>query len=221
MNIIILHGWGQSKGNWINISDKLGKNVQSIDLPGFGTEAVINDNWGVPEYADWVEQKMKPKSEVILIGHSFGGRIAAEIAGRRQTWLKGIVLIGAPCLYRPTYVTQLKIFLFKTVKFLFPLSLRSFLYSNELKAAKESGLEKIFRKVVSYDQTSQIKNIDIPALLIWGDQDKKVPVDIAQEMLKLIPKSELKVIENAGHDVYLEKPELVFAYIKRFITHIS
>jgi pimeloyl-ACP methyl ester carboxylesterase len=58
-----------------SLVSQLGTTATAIDLPGFGSEKLINDTWGVPEYADWVISQISDREDVILLGHSFGGRI--------------------------------------------------------------------------------------------------------------------------------------------------
>jgi pimeloyl-ACP methyl ester carboxylesterase len=60
----------------------------------------------------------------------------------------------------------------------------------------------------------------VKTLLIWGEQDHEVPLRIAEEMKRIIRFSELKVIENAGHNTYLDKPDLFFGYVKKYISNI-
>ena len=220
MNIVILHGWGQNAGFWKNLTDKLGKNARSFDMPGFGDEAIVNPNWGVPEYADWVIKKIKKRKDIVLIGHSFGGRITAEIAGKKPRWLKGIVLSGAPCLYKPTLKTRFRIITYKFLKLFIPKNLRSIFFTIDLKKARDKGLEKVFRNVVVYDQTKQLENINIPTLLIWGENDTTVPLYIAKEIKKIIKNSDLRIIDNAGHNSNFDNPNLFYGYVKKFIENI-
>lgn len=71
MKIVILHGWGHSGQLWQNLADKLGKDAIAIDMPGFGKEPLVKDDWGVLEYAKWVESKISKYNRVVLIGHFF------------------------------------------------------------------------------------------------------------------------------------------------------
>ena len=116
MNIVILHGWGHRGDLWRSLAFKLGAKAQVFDLPGFGLEPIVAPDWGVPEYADWVQNKTKKYKKVLLIGHSFGGRVSAEIAARRPHNLKAIILSDAPCLYRPSKKIQIRIALYKAIK---------------------------------------------------------------------------------------------------------
>lgn len=215
MKIIILHGWGHNGDLWANLAQQLGKDSFAIDMPGFGEEPLVQDDWGVPNYAEWVTKKISKHREVILVGHSFGGRIASEIASKNPVWLRALILSGAPCLYRPSLFIKIRIQIYKTSKVFAPRILRSLFYYGDLK--KSGEMEKIFRKVVIFDQTNQLRNIKAPTLVIWGGKDKQVPLRIAHEVNSLIRNSELKVIENTGHNTYLENPESFLACVKSFI----
>lgn len=222
MKIILLHGWNQNKKIWGNILSKLSNfNTLAIDLPGFGAEKIIDNNWSIPEYADWVANKIKDYKEVILIGHSFGGRIATKIASENPKWLKGLVLSGSPSIYRPKISTKIKIFIYKILKRLIPHKVKVQLLPIELKKAYQNGMDTIFRKVVTYDQTTSLNKINVPTLLIWGLNDTEVPLCISEEMTLKIKGSELKVIDNAGHNSFLDNPNLFYSYVKKFIESVK
>jgi len=221
VKIVILHGWGQNKEVWNELGNKLRMDIVAIDLPGFGQEKIIDNNWGVPEYAKWVENQIKDYKRVILIGHSFGGRITTEIAGKKPDYLKAIVLSGSPSIYRPTLITRLKIFISKFGKFIIPYKLRMYLLPKDLRKAVDRDLEKTFKKVVMYDQTKQLDNITIPTLLIWGNNDKIVPIKIAQEIKMLVKNSDLKIIDKAGHNSFLDNPNLFYSYVKKFVETVK
>ena len=99
--IVLLHGWGQN----IQMMDMLGHPFESefriiiLDLPGFGESKEPPSFWGVTEYTSFLHDfltKLKV-SNPILIGHSFGGRIAINYASRFKT--EKVVLLSAP--FRP------------------------------------------------------------------------------------------------------------------------
>jgi pimeloyl-ACP methyl ester carboxylesterase len=56
----------------------------------------------------------------------------------------------------------------------------------------------------------------MPVLLVWGDQDKVIPVAQAQSWKEKIPHAEVMIVPGAGHIVHLDKPETVQA-IARFL----
>lgn len=226
MKIILLHGWNQNKEIWNNIISKLSDyKTLAIDLPGFGNEKISNYNWGIPEYTKWAEKEIERLKDnemnIILIGHSFGGRIATKIASENPKWLRGLVLSGSPSIYRPMASIKIKIFIYKILKSFIPHNIKLLFLPSELKQAYQKGMDIIFRKVVTYDQTDSVNKIDVPTLLIWGINDTEVPLHIPNEMTAKIKGSELKIIDNAGHNSFIDNPDLFTGYVKKFIEKIK
>lgn len=229
--IIILHGWGENKKLWQLQVDKLNTlsdvQAQAWDLPGFGKQELVDPDWGVPEYANWVLQKLQSEavsesSDIILLGHSFGGRIASYLASQNPSWLQAVVLSGAPGLYRPSWRIRLRIKAYKLLKRLLPQTvLKKVFVSKELSSADNANLGKIFRKVVTFDQTQLLPQISVPCLLIWGEHDQEVPLRIAKAMQQLIPTAKLEVLADCGHNAYVENPELFYGKVTNFVNNLE
>lgn len=220
--LIILHGWGRSKADWEHALNQVadGYTVITIDLPGFGQEPLIDANWGIREYTKWTIAKIESLNvaDVTLLGHSFGGRVASYIATQRPLWLKSLILYATPSIYRPSSMIKAKNKIAQLVR---RLGLKRSVSSNqELAAADKQGLGVIFRRVVSFDQTAELPRITVPTLLIWGDQDVAVPVRIATEMQRLIPNSELQILDGLTHDAHRENPYLFYGLVKKFIERV-
>jgi pimeloyl-ACP methyl ester carboxylesterase len=75
-----------------------------------------------------------------------------------------------------------------------------------------SGQAAFYRQIAQADQahTDEIeasyRDLDLPALVVWGAEDAWIPVDRAHRLAGLIPGAELRVIEGAGHLVQLDQP---------------
>ncbi len=228
MNLVILHGWQQQKEDLHLLSTQLEtlegvKSITVLDLPGFGKEPLKDASWGVPEYSHWVSTVIEGKrlQNVVIIGHSFGGRIASFIGSKHPKWLSGLVLSGSPSIYRPEKLTKVKTVFFKLLKPLRKIKLvKSLLLPNDVLMAEKAGLGSIFRKVVVFDQTHEVQKIQVPTLIIWGENDQSVPLSLAKELSRLIPKSKLIVIPHAGHNTFISHPNLFFGYVKNFIENL-
>ena len=61
-----------------------------------------------------------------------------------------------------------------------------------------------------------LHRIKMPTLIVWGDEDKIIPVQQTETWRKLMPHADIRVFKGAGHLVHLEKPEAVDA-IARFL----
>ena len=73
-----------------------------------------------------------------------------------------------------------------------------------------------FVNVVNRHFDKEIKNIEIPILMVWGDRDEKVPLNKAKEMNKKISDAQL-VVEKGGHFAYLENIEFTRLIIQQFL----
>jgi pimeloyl-ACP methyl ester carboxylesterase len=68
--------------------------------------------------------------------------------------------------------------------------------------------------------SSNYKKITIPTLIIWGKEDKVVPLKIGQQLHQDIPNSSLKIIDKCGHNPHEEKPNETVKFIKTFLDTI-
>lgn len=222
--ILILHGWGQEKASWQELAQKLRvtEPTEILELPSFGQEPQVDASWGVPEYTAWVKQKILDQrwDNIILLGHSFGGRLSSYVASDQPTWLRAVILYGAPCLYRPQWDIRWKILLAKILKPLIPKSFRNNLLPEHLRQAEALGLGKTFRHVVGFDQTDRLPRISVPTLLLWGARDYDVPLSIAREMQHLISGAKLEILPDLGHNAHLENPFLFYGKIKSFVENL-
>jgi pimeloyl-ACP methyl ester carboxylesterase len=156
------------------------------------------------------------RDDIILLGHSFGGRIAAHLAAQKPRWLKALILYGAPCIYRPSVKTKILNRMAKVAK---KLGFSKKLSKNkELLDADKEGLGKIFRKAISFDQTKTLPQIEVETLLLWGNDDTEAPLRLAHEIHTLIPHNQLEIIDNAGHNLHTNNPNIFYGKLKKFIS---
>ena len=67
------------------------------------------------------------------------------------------------------------------------------------------------------DSRDILPKITVPALLIYGEADRRAPVQIGHQLHAQIPNSQLAVIPGAGHMVYLEAGEAFNAEVRGFL----
>src|SRR5437868_1870950 len=99
--ILILHGWGKTGSAYSAIQklfEEKGYEVFAPNLPGFGSESLVKPVMNIDDYAEWVIEylKKKKRKKVILIGHSFGGRISAKLTAFHPELVEKLILTGAP-----------------------------------------------------------------------------------------------------------------------------
>ena len=98
-DVLILHGWGTSAELMRPAAESFeGKmKVYNLDLPGFGqSEEPREDNWDIYAYADFVKEFCEKAGVVnpVVLAHSFGGRIALILAGKKLIPINKMILTG-------------------------------------------------------------------------------------------------------------------------------
>ena len=99
VHVVLMHGWGQNKEMMINIFNHLKDrfHVVALDFPGFGESGLPTEAWGVIEYESFFEQFLDRIGidRAILIGHSFGCRVAIRFAAKNPDRVIRMILTGA------------------------------------------------------------------------------------------------------------------------------
>ena len=92
--VVALHGWGRDGTDFATILT--GLDAVSIHLPGFGPAPAPDTAWGTDEYAELVAEAVAAIAPVVIVAHSFGGRVAVRLAARHPELVAGLVLTGVP-----------------------------------------------------------------------------------------------------------------------------
>lgn len=199
--ICFLHGWGRDSSDFNLIANEF--DSISIDLPGFGKSLEPETSFTPKEYAIYLE-KIMPNSVEVIVGHSFGGRIALYLTEIRD--FKKLVLIGVPLIKSNNQKNSFSIF--KVYKFLFNLGLISENFIEKIKKKlgsidyqNSSGIMRdILVKAVNDNLDPVLSSLNINTELIWGENDKEVSVEIAKKAEKLIKNSKLHILKNESHN---------------------
>ena len=81
-------------------------------------------------------------------------------------------------------------------------------------------VHKDFLACKAFDDRERLNEIQQPALIICGSEDKMTPVRFSQFLIDDLPDARLEIIPNAGHMVMLEQPANVAALIKKFLEEM-
>ena len=214
--LIFLHGWGGNLHVFDKITSQLNEDykIYQIDLPGFG-ESEISDSYSIEEYAEILNEFCLKLGIVrpILIGHSFGGRIAIKFASLYI--VERLVLISSPGIKEKFNILKWsKIRLYKLKK---KLKLKTSLGSVDYKNAN-GFLKDVLVKAVNNDLTYSLLNVRCETLIIHGKEDTTVPLYIAKKMKNLIPNCGMVIVKNAGHFPFVDRFRLVIIVLKSFLS---
>lgn len=231
--VIVMHGWGCRRSTVaIPAAAALGANtrVYNLDLPGHGDSTEPADVWGVDRYTRCIEEFCRREgiSRPVLIGHSFGGRIAITFASRNDT--EKVILIDAAGIKpRRSLRYYVKVYSFKTAKRLLPYIVGSKKAQEIIDrwrgkagsadyAAASPKMRAILSRTVNEDLTPLLSSIKAPTLLIWGEKDTATPMRDARKMQRLIPDAGLVSYPEAGHYSFLDRPRQTTAVIANFLN---
>lgn len=222
--LVFLHGWGQNIQMMLPIAKPFAKsnNILIIDLPGHGRSEEPKTVWSLEDYADMVNALIKELKlkNIILIGHSFGGKISIIYASKYK--IDKLVLLSSP--YK-VHITK-QSFKLKVLKFFAKLpglrKLADFfkqrMGSNDYKNASSATMRNILVKHVNTDTTENLKKIDVPTIIIWGTNDTTVDISEAYEIESLIKDSAVIPYEGRGHFAYFDDPGKTVSILKSFIS---
>jgi len=226
--LVFLHGWGADSRSWqpiINLLIDQNHSVYLIDFPGFGQSQLPNGHFTLDNYAEVVDQFITKVglNNIILVGHSFGGRVAIKLASKHVSYIKKLILVDSAGIEKKSRLIKLKIVIAKVLKPIFQpkimQGLRKKIYSliraGEYLAIPE--LSKIFGTVTGEDLTPILDKINLPTLIIWGEQDQTTPIKDAQLIQKQIKNSQLEIIKDAGHFSFIDQPEKFINKLMKFI----
>lgn len=214
--LVFLHGWGGEIASFRTIADRLAPRFRVIipDMYGFGGTPHPSYPLTLDDYAEGVRDLICKcgAEDVVLVGHSFGGRVAMRIAAKDPI-VAGIVLIdsaGVPPRRGLSY--YLKVVAYKIGK---KLHLKHLPKGSVDYAALSSVMKKTFVNVVNESNLTDARRITIPTLLIWGREDKDTPLYMCKKLKKSIRDSEVILLEG-GHFAYLSNAGLVTSLIRAF-----
>lgn len=237
---VALHGWGRDRHDWDPVTARLHGQVVTFDLPGHGASPPPPEPWGAAEFATAVAAALdelavqtarpaetgdgpqdSPVHPAVVLGHSRGGGVAVCLAAMRPELVSGLVLAGAPLLRRQS--TSKAPLAFRVGRALHRKGLVSDRRMEALRQrygsadylAAQGVMRDVLVRVVNESYEEQLASLRCPVSLVWGDGDTAVPPDVARRACDLLTDCTLDVAEGVGHDVHLERPELLVARAER------
>jgi pimeloyl-ACP methyl ester carboxylesterase len=229
--VLFIHGAGGGEYTWSYQKAFFEKrfNPIIIELPGHGASEGEGEE-EIGRYAEHVYSFVKALglSKVFLVGHSMGGAITQTVALTHPEVVKGIVLVGTGARLKvlPLILNGIKTNFEETVRKINELCF--FQKSSPLLVERSfAGLMQCRPEVLRgdylacdrFDVMAELDKINVPTLIVCGDEDQLTPVKYSQFLLQHIKGSRLEVLPGAGHMVMMEAAETFNEKIGEFITH--
>jgi pimeloyl-ACP methyl ester carboxylesterase len=249
--VVFIHGFAASIYSWRKTLPAVltaGYRVIAFDNRGFGFSDKPADDYGNVAYARLVVALLDSLRlpSAVLVGHSMGGAIAAEVALRYPARVRGLVLIdaagfgvrwpgilkvgrwpgagGVATAIRGRWVTE---------------RLLRFMYANPNKVTEqdveqyyapvpEPGYGRALRGVLRefrFDTlVGRLGAVAAPTLVVWGAEDRLIPVRDGSRLAAELPRSVFAVIPRTGHVAPEESPdevnELLISFLKEGLPRI-
>ena len=244
--ILLLHGFGASLQAWDDWAPALEKNLRvlRIDIPGFGLSgpAVNQDYSDAADVARVIALlDQLGVQQVIIAGHSMGGRIAWNLAAAHPERVSKLVLLSPDGFPDPNAKSD-KTYEVPALLGLLPYSLPQWAlrmggvapafaddsqltpqmmqryHDMMLAPGVRTALLERMRQTRNSNPVVRLQSIKIPTLLLWGEKDAFIPLSNAQDYLKAMPQARLVTLPGVGHVLHEEAPQASVQAVLDFLS---
>jgi pyruvate dehydrogenase E2 component (dihydrolipoamide acetyltransferase) len=237
--IVFIHGFGGDLNNWQFNQEALAEDqaTYALDLPGHGgSEKALEPGQGdalalARAVIDFLDARDIPQAH--LVGHSLGGAVALALALDQPTRVRSATLICSAGLGPEINMDYIEGFMqAKRRKQLQPVlemlvadpaMVSREMIEDVLKFKRLDGVEGALNRFVAesfaggrqaLELRSRLAELSVPVQVIWGRQDRILPVSHGEGLPGTVP---VYVLDDAGHMAHMEKAAEVNEQIRRFI----
>jgi pyruvate dehydrogenase E2 component (dihydrolipoamide acetyltransferase) len=235
--VLLVHGFGADLNTWMFTQPVLaeGRRVIALDLPGHGGSVKEVCGGDSDSLADAVEGALRVLDigKFHLVGHSMGGAVAALLALRRPDLVSSLTLIASAGLGPEVNGSFIDGFVRvarrrEAVEILSllvhdPALVSRTMVEDVLRYKRLDGVSAALARIAEawfaggrqlLDLTDRIATLAMPVQLIWGREDRIIPVAHAAALASRFP---VHIIEQAGHLPHMEKAGEVNRLLNGFI----
>lgn len=217
---VYLHGWGGDRNIFEWLANESNLNTLNVDLPPFGDSGSPKTAWGLDDYVGIVLAlvDLLGLGKINLIAHSFGGRMSLRLASKQNIVNKMVLTDIAGVGVRSLW-SMLKIFHYKWMKVLAKIGLLDDWFVGKSGSEDYSRLDDVMKKtftnIVKVNQKHELKDIDAPCLVVWGDRDKDTSLRVGKYLAKHL--NAKLVVLGGGHYAFLEHKEEYLKIVNEFL----
>lgn len=233
--VILVHGLGGSAYRWLKVIPLLSTKYRVIapDMIGFGYSDKPSTDYTIEFFSKFLSSFIDSLdiNKTTLIGTSLGGQIVAECSGNDDA-IEKLVLVspsGAMKHSTPTLDAYMMAALYPnhtSARIAFEMMSHAgvvddFTVSDFVKRMSEPNAKLAFISSVLSVKNSQIhdslRKIRIPTLLVWGKEDKMIPIEYAKEFVESIGNCKFLELKGIGHVPHIEHPEMFSDSVLEFL----
>ena len=228
--VLALHGWGRRGADFAAVLE--GLDALALDLPGFGASPPPSQAVGAAGYAELVDPVFDLfDTAPVVVGHSFGGRVAVVRQAARPASAAGLVVAASP-LVRLTPARTAPSLGYRMARAAHRRGIVSDERMERLRRSRGSAdyraasgvMRDVLVTVVNESYDSELASLGVPVHLVWGADDRDVPVAVAERAAAIVGGGggdvRLEVVEGAGHHLPLTAPERLRAAIDAMLRRV-
>jgi pimeloyl-ACP methyl ester carboxylesterase len=203
---VALHGWRRSSADFDAVL--AGLDAIAPDLPGFGAAAPPPTAWGAADYARAVAPVCAEGPPVVLVGHSFGGKVAVMLATAHPDRVRGLLLTGVPLTAAPPPRTAWPYRLARRLNRLGLIShdrleaRRRVSGSDDYRAATGVMRDVLVRSLAETRDGTYLRalaEVRCPVELVWGELDTAAARPGPADLTGVAAGARLTVLPGVGH----------------------
>lgn len=223
--VLALHGWARTSSDFAGVL--AGLDAVALDLPGFGATPEPPDAWGSADYAAAVAPVLdEMATPAVVVGHSFGGRVAVHLAAAHPERVGALVLSGVPLVRLPGRAARRPPPAYRAARALYrrglvpePTMERLRRRHGSADYRRASGVMRaVLVRVVNESYEAQLDAITCPVELVWGADDDQVPPAVAEAAAARLGNARVTIVPGAGHLLATGAPEALRAAVARSRT---
>ncbi|MDD3719346.1 MAG: alpha/beta hydrolase [Actinomycetota bacterium] len=240
--VILLHGWNGTRKQWLLNLRALAPRFRAIapDLPGFGE----SDDGPFPYTLDGMASFLEAFREALrlprfhLAGHSMGGCIAIRYTSLHAERVERLVLVSTPTrtvsMGLSAFVPGARCFISSTYRFRNEAMLKWMFYRGLYEPERQDldfvranvkagalttrrALSASTRLVRRMDLSGEMRSIDLPTLIVFGNRDRNVNPKEALRQRDLLSRPYMTVLNSCAHCPHYERPDLFNTVLLDFL----
>lgn len=238
--LVLLHGFLQNLDVWntYTLTYMRTMRVVSIDLPGHGYSDCYSNCHTMEFMAECVKAVLNDAEvdQCVMIGHSMGGYVALSFAEKYPYCLRGLGLINSHAFNdtaeklkeREQACVEAREnrvkYILSFIGDLFDRSKRNELLQ-DIKDLQDQCLNTSIESIEAAQRgmaqrpsrIDTLENLQVPVLFIFGKNDTRLPIELALLQTMAPQHSEVMIIDNMGHEAFMESEDYVKVRMKNFI----
>jgi pimeloyl-ACP methyl ester carboxylesterase len=241
--LVLLHGGFSDRGDWSQQFEALSDEftVYAWDTPGCGGSADPPESWRMSDYADCVAGWLAAidVDRAHLLGLSWGTTLALEVYRRHPDLPASLILAGAYAGWggslSPEETSRRLTAVLEDLDLppeQFAVAYLPSMFTPDappeqvaemtamMLDVRVTGARPMLHAMAEADLRDVLPTVRVPTLLIYGEHDERAPLDVAREMNRAIPASQLVVIPGVGHCCNAEAADQFNQHVREFLRSL-